>query len=268
MLRFVMAILAQNLVPVAVLALLAGSGPASAGAWTLPVGEGQVIVSGLYAEAFEAFDGGGSPGGVPPFRKAGMSAFLEYGWNDWLTVVGQVEGQSYAVGRPISLGDAGLAVGMAGGRVRLWHDDRAVLSVELAGRFEPRDDGAPKEDLSGSGIDLRVLGGYGFPLGEWQSFIDLEAAYRARVDDLPGEVRVDAALGTRPRDRLLLLVQSFNAVAADASSGAGGAEHKVELSAVYDLTKTLSWQVGGVATVAGRDVLRERGLVTALWLRF
>lgn len=252
------------------LVLAAGVSSAFAGAWTLPEGKGQVIVSGLYAEAAEAFGEKGSREAIPVFRKADLSAYVEYGLTDWLTAIGQAEAQSFAANRPPTFGNAQFALGMAGARVRLWHDDRAVVSAELAARFEPGEDGSLLSGLSGGGIDLRLLGGYGFALGDWPSFVNGEVAYRPHLEDGDGEVRLDLTLGTRPRERLLLLAQSFNALSAELSGDlAGGrAEHKLHVSAVYDLTETLSVQVGGLATVAGRHSLRERGLVTALWFRF
>ena len=84
------------------------------------------------------------------------------------------------------------------------------------------------------------------------------------------EVRLDATLGIRVWRNLSLLAQSFNTV----SAGKGGYGFpatrfsKVELSAVYDLDRRWSVQLGAIATIAGRNALRERGVELAVWRRF
>jgi hypothetical protein len=62
------------------------------------------------------------------------------------------------------------------------------------------------------------------------------------------------------------MAQSFNTFSVGHT--ADHREHKAEVSVVYDLTQSLSVQLGGIATVAGENALRERGVVTALWVRF
>lgn len=115
-----------------------------------------------------------------------------------------------------------------------------------------------------------LLAGKGFTIGRWPGFAEIQGGYRFGLDGRSDAFRADLTLGIRPQARWLLLAQSFNTLAVDRPDAtfAEPTEHKLQLSAVYDVNRHLSLQVGGFATLAGRDALRERALVTAVWLRF
>src|SRR3712207_8696464 len=51
-------------------------------------------------------------------------------------------------------------------------------------------------------LDLRLLLGQGFAIGDWPSFVDAQAAYRLRTGDPADEIRADFTFGTRPHPRL------------------------------------------------------------------
>ena len=72
----------------------------------------------------------------------------------------------------------------------------------------------------------------------------------------------------RPWPRVLVLVQDFSSFAPSRGMVARQSSSKVQLSAVYDLSRRWSVQVGGFHTIAGRDVVREMGPFGALWYRF
>ncbi|MDX1731115.1 MAG: hypothetical protein R3184_08260, partial [Aurantimonas coralicida] len=63
---------------------------------------------------------------------------------------------------------------------------------------------------------------------------------------------------------------SFNSIGdgSEKSFFVSGSEHKLQLSGVWDVNESWSLQLGGVATIAGENALRERGLVAAVWHRF
>lgn len=240
---------------------------ADAGAWTPEKGDGQVIVSGLYSEALEAFGDGGHPEEIPVFRKVELGVYAEYGLTDWLTAIARTELKSEAVGTPMALEDARFGLSGLGARVRLWQGGGGVVSAEVSGRV-PTGGGRRWEGDPDAEIDLRLLTGYGFGLGTWSGFIDVQGAYRLRPGATADEIRADLTLGVRPRPRLLWLAQSFNTLSTASESLATRTEHKAQVSVVYDVTEHLSLQVGAIATLAGQNALRERGLITALWVRF
>lgn len=260
----------KHLVAFALLGSLALLLPATAlaGAWTAKRGEGQVIVSGLYSEAFDAFDEGGNPYAIPLFRKVEIGGYAEYGLTDWLTAIMRTDLKSEAAGTPLALDEARFGLSGLGARARLWEGGSAVVSAELSGRLPTGHSGGRWEGDPDAEIDLRLLAGYGFTLGSWSGFVDLQGAYRIRPGAPNDEVRADLTLGLRPRPRLLWMAQSFNTIAAGGGAFAGATEHKAQVSLVYDLTKHLSVQFGGIATVAGRNALSERGVISAVWYRF
>ncbi|MEF2553310.1 hypothetical protein VQ042_18420 [Aurantimonas sp. A2-1-M11] len=119
-------------------------------------------------------------------------------------------------------------------------------------------------------LDMRMLYGRAFGLGSWSSVLDVQLGYRARFGDPPSEFKADVTFGTRPVPDILLLAQSFNSIGdgSEAAIFVSGREHKVQLSGVWDVNESWSVQMGGIATVAGANALRERGIVAAIWRRF
>lgn len=252
----------------AVLAILpVAPRPVEAGAWTRPEGEGLAIATGLYTEASRAFDGGGKGARIGHARKAALFGYLEYGVRDWLTAVAETELKSFSADGPVRLDGTRFGAQAAGARVRLWQGGRSVVSAELLGRVE----GGQADFFSierGGAVDLRLMAGTSFDVGAWSSFADGGVTYRPQFGRASDLYRLDLTLGTRPSPKLLLLAQSFNEVEMGDGFAVSRREHKAEVSLVYDLTPSLSVQVGALASVAGENALAERGIVTALWFRF
>ena len=98
---------------------------------------------------------------------------------------------------------------------------------------------------------------------------DQTLAYRLRAGGPANEIKVDLTLGARPAPQWLLLVQSFNTASVGASSGIFTPlrSHKLSVSAAYTIGRW-TLQLGAIASVAGQNALRERGLLAALWVRF
>jgi hypothetical protein len=244
--------------------------PALAGAWTLPQGSGQVIVSGFWAEAMEAFDGGGQVEAIPLFQKAEIHLYAEYGLTDGVTAILRTEAKTYASGEAPSLDAARFGLSGGGARLLLWEGDGAVLSAEITGRVATPFDRRARSEERGGEVEALLLAGKGFVVGRWPGFAEIQGGYRLGLDGRSDAFRADLTLGIRPRAQWLLLAQSFNTLAVDHPDAgfAEPTEHKLQLSAVYDVNRHLSLQIGGLATLAGRDALQERALVTAVWLRF
>lgn len=250
-------------------------GSVNAGAWTLPKGKGQVILSARASEAEEGFDAKGRRGTSPRFSKAEAAIYGEYGLTDAVTMIVEGTASSSAIGAPLSFDEARWGLGALGGRFRLWEGGGSVVSMELAGRLSPSDfDRAAPQPVKAEG-EVRLLAGHGFAVADWPAFADAALGYRfgvpleASAFEDRDELRVDLTLGLRPLPDWLLLVQSYNAI----EIGGEGVEptrrsHKLEASFVHDLTPALSLQLGLFTTVAGANALREQGLVGAVWMRF
>jgi len=246
--------------------------PALAGAWTLDAGTGALILTGTTMQANSVFDSGSKLQPIPRYRKDEAQALIEYGLTDWFTAILQPSLQYVDIAAPIGAQRGGLGYTDIGGRARIWSDASWVVSaqatVRIPGVFDKTNPAAI--GYTDSEIELRGLAGYSFKAGTLPAFVDLEVAQRYRLGGPPNEFRTDITFGIRPADKWLLLAQSFNVVSEGAGTWGFGsfAYHKLQLSAVYALTPTLSLQLGGYSTYWGRNALQENGLVVGAWYKF
>jgi hypothetical protein len=253
-------------------ALMAGSGPAFAGAWTLPEGTGQIVTTFAASQATESFGGDWSLRGTPRYTKIEAEPLIEYGASDRLTIMLGPGFQHVDIATPVGASRTGLGYSEIGARYGFWQDNDWVLSGQTLLRIPGTSDrGNPAAiGYTGVEIDMRALAGKSFSVAGKPAFVDLEVAQRFRGDGAPDEFRADFTFGVRPADRWLLLLQNFNVV----SEGAGPPVfpsynyHKLQMSAVYELTPQWAVQLGGFTTFAGRNALQENGLVLGLWRKF
>lgn len=245
---------------------------AFAGAWTLDAGQSTAIVTGTASQADKAFDGSGNTQPIPRYSKDELQALFEYGATNWLTLMFMPSLQHIDIAAPFEAQRTGLGYTDIGGRMRLWGGDSWVLSAQTTFRIPGTFD---KSNVAAIGytdpeVDVRALFGYAFNAGTWPAFVDVQVAQRFRMGGPPDEFRADVTLGLRPAERWLLLAQSFNVI----SEGAGDwgypsyAYYKLQLSAVYAVTPSLSLQLGAFTTYWGRNALQENGLVLGAWYQF
>jgi hypothetical protein len=245
---------------------------AFAGAWTLPEGTTQIITSMINSDASKSFDANSGASEDVTYHKIFLSAYSEYGWNDWLTLIAAPE---YAVA---SSAAPGLAMQKAndfaisgGARVRLLNDADGVFSLQAtarsAGAFEL--DTSVSQD-PGEDFEMRALYGRHFELFGREGCFDLQIAQRFATGKRPDEMPVDLTLIYDAGWDTEVFLQNFNVI----SEGSGEPPfayyryHKLALSAVHPLWGAFSIQLGGFITPAGQNALREQGLFTAIWARF
>jgi hypothetical protein len=245
---------------------------AFAGAWTLPEGTTQIITTMTSSDAGKSFDANGGASEDVTFHKIFLSAYSEYGWNDWLTVVVTPE---YAVASSAAPGQAmqkanDFAIS-GGARVRLLSDDNDVFSLQATARSA----GAFELDTSvdqdpGEDFEMRALYGRHFELFGHAGCFDVQIAQRFATGKRPDEVPVDLTLVYDAGWDTEVFLQNFNVI----SEGSGQPPfayyryHKLALSAVHPLWGVFSVQLGGFITPAGQNALREQGLFAAFWARF
>ncbi|MDG2529455.1 hypothetical protein [Caulobacter endophyticus] len=249
--------------------LILAAGPAHTAAWTQPKGGKEVIVSVHRQDSSHGFDLGGEAVDIVDYRKTELQGFAEYGLFDRLTLraQGSVRRLRTRNARDTEPGHLELAA-----RYRISSGDTWVLSTESAVRL-PGGDGDPGAAQRGSPdaeLDTRLLLGKSARLAGREVFLDLQAGWRSRDGDAPDERRLEVTLGGRPTGRLMLIGQVFDV----ASVGAGQGVYEryryrnLQLTAVYDLPAGWSVQAGAMGTASGRNALRERGGVLAVWRRF
>jgi protein XagA len=116
--------------------------------------------------------------------------------------------------------------------------------------------------------DLSLLFTHGFAMGGYNAFVDIAAGYRWQSQNLPNEWHADMTLGVRSQPELLWLLQSNAIFSASPASFGSYAMLKLGASAVYDLSRSYSLQLGLFATVAGHNTGRELGPLAGFWYRF
>jgi hypothetical protein len=252
--------------------LVASPTAASAGAWTLEAGQGVAIVTGAPSRGDKAFDENRSLQSIPRYNKDELSALIEYGATDWLTVMFSPSLQHVDIAAPLEADRTGLGYTDVGARMRLLQGQAWVFSMQttlrVPGTFDKSNPAAI--GYTDPELDVRGLFGYSFAAGAWPAFLDVQVAQRFRFGGPPDEFRADITLGVQPYERWLLLAQSFDVI----SEGAGTwglpsyDYYKVQLSAVYAVTPALSVQLGAFTTYWGRNALQENGLVVGAWYKF
>lgn len=246
------------------------SAQAQASAWPQKQGEGQVILTGVHSHSDKGFDAAGDTVEINDYDKDEAFLLVEYGLTDDLTVLVTPSFSHVKVEN----GDKSTGPGYTelGARYRLGSGESTVFSVQGSFRIpgKKRRDSIAQIGATDSEIDLRGLAGASFKLGGADAFADFQGGYRIRNGGPPNEFRYDATIGVRPAGKLLLLAQSFNVISDGDGRGIFGKYRYSNLyaSAVYDVTPRWSIQAGVLGTVAGRNALRERGVLIGIWRRF
>ena len=243
-------------------------GPCWAGAWTLERGHSLAISGVTVSEASRSFDGTGQAGRKVTFHKVLAQNWIEYGLLDSVTLFAAPEfvSASCDTGSVTQARD----FSFEGGARVLLLSRFGLLSLQASGKTAGAFDmSVSAGEASGSHFELRLLYGRNFSVLGRDGYADLEVAERWIRRPRPNEMTIDGSIGLRLRPGTELLLQNFNTV-----SGGGGAPpygfyrlHKFELSVIQRLTPRWSLQVGGITSLAGQNVVKEQGVVAAIWYR-
>ncbi|MEM8662782.1 MAG: hypothetical protein AAGF49_01505 [Pseudomonadota bacterium] len=265
------------------LLLVVMSTGAFAGAWTLERGKTHTYTTSSFTYGNHGFDNDGKLVKVPEYRKFTLNAALEYGVRDWLTAVvrgemreetgfGEIYREPYRnplfvegkTGVRIIYGERSQTFGAVegGARVRLAKGERYVASAQAvvaSGGFDYDGVGAKSD---GPFVEARALFGIGSPIWGKHTFFDAQAGYRVRLDsDDTDELVVDLTVGAQLLPRWMVLGQTFSTLEVDGETHytkAGG-------SVVYAVNERLKVELGGIATVYGRNALQEYGGKVGFW---
>jgi protein XagA len=276
------------------LASISFTTPCVAGAFLQPQGEGVAIFTTSFAKASRAYDSLGRLVAAPAYDKLETQLYAEYGLYEELTLVAETNYLRFrgagaqkqaaqlailteeakagaALYLPPGVGEgaryAGPGAQSFGVRVKLLQLGAATLSAQGSLRAaigEGRKFLDMSEYVQGDG---RLEIGWPIELLGMQGFSTIEIGYRSAGQN-GAEMRGEFTAGLRPLDSVLLLAQGFTYVAPWAADGAFTVSHRLQLSAVYDLTREVAVQVGARAALRGVNDSAERGLIGALWYRF
>jgi hypothetical protein len=258
--------------PLAAIAVTAPVAVAFGAAWTLPRGTGQAILTTTYSQGSQYLRQDGVSQRVPEYRKAESTALLEYGVTDGITLVAIPSVFAARTGGSTRDTYSGLGYTDLGARARIWSDEAGAISVQALARIPGAQDDRRAAQFGNTDgqVDLRVLAGRGFSLGDTTGYVNFEAAYRTRLDDPPHEWRFDLSLGVRPHPDLTVLAQSFNVISDGEGRGAYPSAwySKAQLSLLWNLAGPWTLQAGAFTTIAAENALRESGGLLALWRSF
>jgi len=244
---------------------------ATASAFLMPPGEGEIITTTVFSGTARAFDGHGNVIPVRSYQKFEIGTYIDYGVTDWLTFVATPSIDRIHTGDPrtaVGVGDSAL-----GARAALYRAPGVAISLQ--GLIRPpltlETDPMTKSfthSSSWSG-ELRLLFGYSTALFGYDMFADLGLGYRWNDQITPDEWRADLTLGLHATPKFMLLAQTFVAIS-NGHSAINPSYYwdKGALSGVYALSPVWSVQAGGFATLAGRNAGREIGPFAGLWYRF
>lgn len=245
---------------------------ALAGAWTWTAGTGQATLTATMSAATRAFDTSGSLQPTSRYNKFELQGWFEYGVTDRLTAIVAPGFQHVDIASPVDSERTGLGYTEFGARYSLLRGDSWVFSGQATTRIPGTNDTGNPAAIGYTGVetDLRGLFGTTFSINDMAAFVDVQLAQRFRAGAPPNEFRADLTFGIRPAERWMVLAQSFNVIAEGSGSPPFSRYEyfKLQLSAIYALSKTWSVQAGGFTAYAGRNALQENGVVLGLWYQF
>jgi hypothetical protein len=238
---------------------------ALAGAWSQPKGQGIAVTTVTVSRASDGFDEFGAVAKTPKFRKEDYELYGEYGLTDRLTALLHTR-YTRLHPDPPSERASGLAEGELGLRYGLRSGRRGVFALQ-ASVFVPGGTVLTSGSLDG---EIRFNAGSNFRLWRWTGFVDTGFAYRGRMNNFRDELRTDISLGLDLSTSWRMLAQSFTVltIGPGRTTAFQGQMSKAELSLLYDISSRWALQLGGLATLTGTGVPRERAATAAVWYRF
>ena len=243
---------------------------AHADAWTMPAGEGRTIITGIYSHAGDSFDTHGHAFNANDYNQYNVYFSTEYGLTDNLTLLATPSLRRVTVEN--GKDSFGLGYTELGARYKVADGSNFVVSLQSTVLIpgKKRDDIAAQIGSTDTQVDMRAEAGYSFKIGSLEAFTIAEGAYRLRSGDEPNEYHADFTLGLHLTKTLMLMANSYNTWSDGRGQGIFPSYRysTVYAGGVYDLTDHVSVQLGGLATVSGRNALRERGVYTGFWIKF
>lgn len=259
--------------------LLLLSSTAHAAAWTLPEGDGQLIVNAFYYSTDSYDDTRGREQSQPRFSKYEINPYVEYGLGDGTTVgfstflhqVTQDMG-----GQDSNWGMADTEIFL---RRRLYQDDTYALALQPVIKLPSAyaHGGLPRAGSDEWDGEINLQGGMNFDAFGNTHYVTLETGYRKRFGAPGDQVRAALTLGLRVSERWTVLPQLSGIFRTDEASGAAAFTQsssddynlvKGQLSALYSMDNGWGVQVGGFGHLWTENTGNGGGAMVAVWKQF
>lgn len=252
------------------LILLVYSAPlAMAGAWPQEKGHAQVISTTYFAKADRAFDEVGNADEFANYSKLETRLYIEYGVSERWTLVAHPSFQDVSLETTLGAQSyRGFGQTELGARYHIWGEEKWRLSAQGGVIFEGGGENTPEAALGEGTTDYeaRLLLGRSLDNRFFKAFAEGQLAYRARGAGEPDEWRLDLTAGARPIEELQIIGQIFHIQSTEAVFPRRTySSTKTQISAVWDRENGRSLQFGLYGTIAGENIIEERGIIFGIW---
>ncbi|MBN8530534.1 MAG: hypothetical protein J0L97_01555 [Alphaproteobacteria bacterium] len=254
---------------------------ALAGAWTLDEKEFLNITTLRAFQADRFTDASGNEFSTPDYDKLALETQLEYGYSPTLTLGAMLNAQHVHQSNALGLNDENYGIGNASLYLRKQIAELEGWVISAQPMVQLPRVGAGY-DLPAIGnddpeLEMRLLAGRALFLLSDCDFVNFEAGYRHRFGDASDQVHLEGTLGLRPAPKILLLTQLFvthsfdldyASLPTDPSTDRDYRTVTAQLSAVFEVSPSLSLQLGVFHDLYVRNTGEGTGLIFSTWVRF
>lgn len=269
-----------------IVAAFSFTGDSESAAWTLPYGKTKVIktysvYTTEFTNIFTTNNGSGSTTYINKerFFKAEFTPLVEVGASHDLTIgvspslqhLTAIDGNGFAT-------NWGLASTDIYFRYKLWEQGSSVFSVQPLVKISGVYDEGDRVSLGAQQFDYEMRGLFGHSFQHnyrWQ-YLNMEAAYRKRLEAPGDEFMADLTMGYRFYRDMIIMPQIFSVFAVGNSDNADIISTnsndydlvKLQLSFVQEINKTDSVQLGLYSHYYSRNTGGGGGMLVSFWKSF
>ncbi len=251
-----------------------------AAGWTQPEGAIQTITTARYYTTDEFFDNDGNRQVQSRYTKYEINPYLEYGLTDSLTLgfngfVDYVTQNSPTLARDrnLMLSDVELF-----SRIRMVQGEDWVFSLQPLIKFPSlyEHDNAPRSGSEFFDAELSTQAGKSFSWFGQTHFTTFVAGYRHRFDTPKDQYKLEWTTGLRVNDQWQITPQivytgRIDSVSNPTFTQSGQDDYnllKLQLSALYTLSETVSVEAGAFLHSQGENTGSGGGVMLAVWKKF
>lgn len=265
--------ISQAAIAIGVILLAAGVlSPAAAGAWTREAGDTLLLSEVRFGLAGARFDEAGNAISDSYTEFYDAELWIEHGWQDGLTLVGKgllreiyIEGEGGDGRSQIEIG--------GGGRLQLIRWGPVAVAAEpwtyVAHNFDRF--GPSKGEVTSIDGEGRVLAGVTLPwafFARRYAFAEVQAGYRVRGGPADDILKSQGLVGVPVLPFVYGYLKQWSEWEQGGTDLTRSALHGGSLSFHVLPWPELTVEVGAFAVFAGRNAIRERGLMATVWTSF